>query len=476
VRKLTFVVILVAIVLLITPPLLGMRAHDQLLESVARGTQHAGGQLEMELQDYQSGWFSSHGRIQITPGDAYVKSITQDIRIAHGPLITGDSISLGLAEVVATLDAQSHPQIAQLLHENGNPHLARATVKLGFAGLGDIRLDAPPFQYRDVVSTATSVVFAGGSAHGKLDVDDMRVVLQGEINGFSVTAEDAEFVLEGLQFGMDMHYPESDPYGLGSGRVAIASAVALSETNGSAEIRVAAMEFSSSKDTAGMVSADVTYSADTANAGDVELSDLQLKLGMRNLNGRTLAHLQSLNVNSSDPGMDSTQIIPSLDEPIYDLLASGPELSISPAQFRYAGQPVKASLHVTTAVQQLPARNAFDITNPLLYASLFDIEADLSVHKELAMQAAVPALKAQLAAGVPAGAEVDQAQLENMAQAQAPMLLGTLLGQGMITEEGDNYRVRATYRGGELRVNDIPLPLGALLGAGLTGPEPQHGQ
>jgi len=501
VRKLTFVVILVAIVLLFTPPLLGMRAHDQLQDSLARSSQQAGGNVEMTLENYQRGWFSSQGKIRIALSEAYAKSstpevahgsalrmlqtgITQNVRVTHGPLIIGESTSLGLGELVGTLDAQSHPDLKPMLESSGNLYLLRATLHLGFTGVGDIQLDAPPFHYTDQAHPLNTMVFAGAHAQGSLDVDAMNIDLQGEINGFSVASTDGELVLEQMVFAADMRYPESDPYGLGTGRVAIERAVATSGAGTAVHFRNAALEFSSSKEDAGTVAANMTYSTEAFTSGDAELRDFKLAIGMHNLDAGALAHLQSLNVELSDPSTgpstgpstDRTQILTHLQDPVYDLLAAGPVLILAPIEFVFADQPLSASLQVSTNTQLLPARGTFDIANPLMYVSLFNIDAEVSMHKNLAMQAAIPQLKAQLAAGVPPGATVDEAQLDAMAQAQAPMLLGTLLGQGMIIEEGDNYRVHASFIGGELQINGNPLPLGALLGAGFSGSGLQNAQ
>ena len=58
---------------------------------------------------------------------------------------------------------------------------------------------------------------------------------------------------------------------------------------------------------------------------------------------------------------------------------------------------------------------------------------------------------------------VNDAELEEMARVQAPMMIGALVGQGILREEGNNYVVQASYDNGALLVNDNPFPLGAML-------------
>ena len=76
----------------------------------------------------------------------------------------------------------------------------------------------------------------------------------------------------------------------------------------------------------------------------------------------------------------------------------------------------------------------------------------------------MPQLKEQLIAGVPEGTEISETELEDMARAQAPMMLGAMVGQGFIRDEGTTYRVSASYDNGALTVNGTPMPLGALMG------------
>ena len=61
---------------------------------------------------------------------------------------------------------------------------------------------------------------------------------------------------------------------------------------------------------------------------------------------------------------------------------------------------------------------------------------------------------------------MDDAELEDMAKAQAPMMLAAMVAQGYIRDEGANYSVSASFDNGALTVNGNPIPLGALMGAG----------
>ena len=112
----------------------------------------------------------------------------------------------------------------------------------------------------------------------------------------------------------------------------------------------------------------------------------------------------------------------------------------------------------------LPERAAFSFDNPLIFLNLFKVDADVLVNKALATEMAIPQFKQQLLAGVPEGVDITDEQLQQMAEAQAPMMLGAMVGQGYLVEENDNYRLQAKYDNGAFTINGNPLPLGALLG------------
>ena len=176
-----------------------------------------------------------------------------------------------------------------------------------------------------------------------------------------------------------------------------------------------------------------------------------------------MAELQTLSRNVQADPNDIVQILSQFTGPLYDLLAGGAIVKIDPVQFIYNDQPFKAKVAVSSKPGNLPNRGAFSLENPVLLASLFQIEAEALVGQQLATELAIPQLKQQLLAGVPVGTEVDDTRLEQMARAQAPMMMAALVGEGFLLEDGTNYTVQARYDSGALLVNGNPIPSGAML-------------
>jgi uncharacterized protein YdgA (DUF945 family) len=487
VKKFALIFVALIIVLLLTPPLLGMRAQDQLEQSITRLAVQSGAYIDISLEDYESNWFSSSGRIQFRVSSAFLEAnplfqqddqqqdnladamragFSQQIDVLHGPLLLGEQTSFGLGTVVSTIDGSANPGLAELLSQTGNDYFLRSSMKIGFTGMGDISVEAPPFQIDRSENQLGSVIFAGATANGHLNLADLHMVIEGQVNGLSFIGNLGEAVIESISFSGDMAYPESDPYGLGHGKITLDRLVAINEDQTTLDLSSAKVEFASTKDSANKIDLSITYAIEALNAPDASFRDMQITFIMAGLDPHTLVELQTLGNTLAPEAIDSAQALAQLTTPIYDILAGGASLSVNPVRFIYNDQPFQAALKMQSKPANLPARDAFSIDNPMLLLNLFAIDADLLVDAALALEVVVPLLKQQLAAGVPQGAEVTEAELEDMARAQAPMVLGTLITQGILRQEGSNYVVNARYDNGELVVNGNPFPLGAVFGQG----------
>ncbi len=145
---------------------------------------------------------------------------------------------------------------------------------------------------------------------------------------------------------------------------------------------------------------------------------------------------------------------------IMQALQNSPTLSIDPFRFEYFGEPFESTLELRVDADQV---QGMDTTNLLALSTAFELTAELSASKTLADRVAADIIEMQLTAAQ-MGQQLPPGQdIETMAQAQAQLILATLLGQGIIVSEGDNYTTMIEYAGGELTVNGDPAPLGLFL-------------
>jgi uncharacterized protein YdgA (DUF945 family) len=97
-----------------------------------------------------------------------------------------------------------------------------------------------------------------------------------------------------------------------------------------------------------------------------------------------------------------------------------------------------------------------NLGNPLLLLGLVNSNAEVRMSKPLGRRLAILVSQMQLSSDP----SMPQDQLEYMAEAQAGLMLVTLVGQGVLIEDNDGYRSTAQLADGALTLNGNPLPFG----------------
>ena len=138
------------------------------------------------------------------------------------------------------------------------------------------------------------------------------------------------------------------------------------------------------------------------------------------------------------------------------MLAAGPVITIDPLAFAFDGEPFLGSIEIATNTARLPPTGTFTLGNPLLLLGLVDANAELRLSKALAQRIATTALMTQIESGEALSPE----QLEYMAEAQGTLMLTMLASQGVLLEDGDDYRTTVQFADGVLTLNGNPLPFG----------------
>ena len=92
----------------------------------------------------------------------------------------------------------------------------------------------------------------------------------------------------------------------------------------------------------------------------------------------------------------------------------------------------------------------------MILLAVLNGNADFHMSKALARRLATVAATMQFSRDP----SVTPDQWKYLAEAQSGLLLVTLVSQGMLVEDGDNYSVALRYAGGTLTVNGKLLPFG----------------
>ena len=134
-------------------------------------------------------------------------------------------------------------------------------------------------------------------------------------------------------------------------------------------------------------------------------------------------------------------------------LAAGPSFTIDPLRFRIDGEPFTAHLEIAANPATFAATGSVDLDNWLALLPALRSTVTVDVSKKLAREMA--ALTAEMRY-VDDGMPPEQRRL--LADAQAGLMLVTLISQGILVDAGDTYRAELRLADGTLTLNGGPLP------------------
>ena len=208
-----------------------------------------------------------------------------------------------------------------------------------------------------------------------------------------------------------------------------------------------------------LANGQATYAIESFIAGpDMQIRDASIGLILRNLDADALeaygaaAQRSAATAGLANPDQLFVDIAPAVER----LLAAQPSIVLDPVRFTLNDEIFDARIQFDTKASALPPAGALDLRDPTFWFALLDVAATANVSKNLARSLAVQAMTLQFAANQ----TVPPDQIHYMAEAQAGLILATLVGQGILTENGDNYSTELGFTDRGLSVNGNPLPFG----------------
>jgi uncharacterized protein YdgA (DUF945 family) len=459
------VALVVAIVLLGTPPALGKLTETRVRDRVA--ALDASGVLSAEVKSFDRGWFHSTATIELGLKPAYLAQLaalgrdagelgqraTIAVDFAHGPIALQNGIHVGWSAMVARLD-RAVPGVAELEQQLGVPYLFEFRGHTGLAGGVSFDADVPPM---NVPAGQAQFKFSGAVIDGSYAGE--RLVSNARIDSFEFSSPTGTFVLHDLRAKTNNRIL-SRYVAPGEAEISIESIAATDPNLGNEPLFAAdrlKMTSDATVDAAGaLLDMKVTYGADRLRLADNEIGDAALGLALHNLDVATLQkYADATRELAAGPARDPQTVLAALAPHIKRALMAAPSLVLEPVDFKLQGEPFQGRVEITTNPAQLPPGDAIDL-EPAALLALVNGNADVRLSKTLARRFATIAAAMQFGAdpGVP------PEQLQYLAEAQSGLLLATLVSQGMLVEDGELYRVALRYADGALTVNGNALPFG----------------
>ena len=435
-RWLVILLVVLAVVVLVSPGIVGRMAEKNLEENINWAETESGG-LEFQTESFERGWFTSVGRyrvsltaasvgkamrnIQNETGNEAPPSLIIDTRLDHGlvPIASlgreSGSLMPGLASTVSTF--QLDPGDGELVPLPGSLY---SNVSLTGASDSRYLLEAGDFQEDEV-----QVEWQGADIAVQTDWSTGTMVVDGRIEPFTFTDESDTVRFGAISIAAD-HVKSDYGFNVGTGEFSMDSVV---------------VESAGTPANVGKI----TFAAD-ANVADARLNirsrvtvdeivipgmgdmNFVLDLALKRLDAASMQVVAAAfreAQSSADPEAALGEMFPRIEDDLQKIVSSGAEIRID-------------QLDVTLPQGQLTTKIVVDIP-----------EGDSSAN--FAWSSVLLAMTASADVRMPT-AIFDLIQMVNP-QATA------LVAMGILQQDGDDYVMNAVYAQGLLSVNGAPMPI-----------------
>jgi len=453
---------LLLIVLLAIPGVVGSMTEASVRARVAAIDESPS--TAAELTSFDRGWFRSTARIvlrpenpdQLAPVGAELGAFGElpiVVELAHGPVAVLDGVYFGWSTMVARPDVEV-PSVAELTKTLDVPYLFQFRGRTPYSGGLDFDADAPPFE---LPIDEALLTFSGGTLAGKFT--GRNIDADAQIGSVNFTSDTGTFAVREMSASVDNEL-RSEYVMPGEASFSVASISIAPPQSATPMFETSNLRVKSDVDidAAGeLLEMHINYDVDSVRIAENEMRDGSVAVVVRNLDAAAVEAYGALATEAAAAGGDPETITAALVPHLERALRAGPSLTVDPIRFRYDDEPFEGRIEVTTNPARLPAAGTLSLDNPLLFMSLVNTKAELSMSKTLAGQLATLAARMQIAQTDPT---IPPEQLDYMAEGQSGLMLTMLVGQGVLVEDGDLYRTSVDFSDGSMTLNGNPLPFG----------------
>jgi uncharacterized protein YdgA (DUF945 family) len=459
-----FAVAAAALVLLALPPVLGTLTESQVRARIA--ALDASGVLKASVRSYERGWFRSRARISLALAPQTIARLDElgaalglpplsadldrhlplALEIAHGPLALLDGAYFGWSKIVARPDSLAR-NVASLEEGLGVPYLFEFRGRTSFTGGVSFDASLPTV---DLAADGVHVAFSGGGIDGALV--GQRLVSDSRAGDFVLTSPPGAVTIRNVRAATDIELGSSNVLP-GDAKVSIEQLSIVDAERGDSPVLDAANVKIASKvgldPHTTLLDLHATYDSESVLLYGTRVADASVGIALDKIDVAAFDTYLRL-LERVSVGADSAAEV---GKALAHTLAAGPSFTIDPLRFRIDGEPFTAHLEIAANPATFAGTGSVDLDNwlALLPALRSTVTVDLS--KKLAHEMA--ALTAEMRY-VDDGMPPEQRRL--LADAQAGLMLVTLISQGILVDAGDTYRAELRLADGALTLNGGPLP------------------
>lgn len=460
-------VAIVAAALVGSPTIIGSQTESSLREHVQLFDQ-AQPAYSLEVISYDRGWFSSTAELRLGMdlpmllNDPEIKAVSTTIELSlqHGPILTDNGFALGLASWQAKNSGKGLEKYVQwdqtqpFFLQQGSVNLFGKAVYQDYiprlentTELSELTFSLT--EYRgDGVYANGELYYQGNYEQFKLAVEDGLAV---ELNAMAINL-DASADIKTLIIGT--FYPSVMTFTVGQMRASTPDEELFLMSRLVSDFALKESEDGS------LAHMHMGHSAAELFVAGTEVNNLRMMTQFNNIDRAFLEdYLASM---KTIVGVDDPEVLQAMMTSMFAqhkdaLLMAQPELSIPDAGFSMAEGTLDSSMLVSIAeLEQIPA----ELDEQFLLQNLI-ANANIAVDKALAERLAKVYVKSMLAMMNPG--TMDAAELEQMAEQQATMVLQNFVQQGMLKVDEEHYLFNAEIAQGILNLNGQSIPLGQML-------------
>ncbi|MCR9278137.1 MAG: YdgA family protein [Pseudomonadaceae bacterium] len=488
------VVVIVAVVLAIVvlSPFVTGRMTESALQDAIKLQENPW--VAIEIADYDRGWFSSEATVRYRFSDSYQQmlntalgeaantagdgaevafdgALLTPLTIDHGLVFLSNGLGFGLNRMSGNLDVSQFDVLSDFQTLAGVDSLMTFSSTTGLTGASSFDIASPQIA---IDEDGTQFSFQGFSADGTAQLTTGQVDMEGTMPGLSIvsTGGDEPMNLTIGETRMTADVQQHSTYVTVGDVSFVMSEIAVEGDDAKIVFTDLAVEQSTTLSEAGLLDIDVVYKLAGLTGPDVSVDDMLVNLEMDNIRPEALEAYMDYNqkmtdqimqaaANPDEASVDSEAVMAEMASMVHQVLQGSPELRITPMSAVIDGEQVAANMDLRFDASVLPALDQFNFMDLAMWKQMLSLDADVALPVAMAEQMMRSSARSQMQAAVAqSGQEMTEEQIDQMVDAQLPMMLGMLEQQGMMIKSESGYASTAKFADGQLTVNGnlIPLP------------------
>ncbi len=477
-KKIGVVILVLVLATLALPGVLGMFTARQVEARVS--DLNNTGTLLVTVTDYRRGWFASNVKLRIAAPAApaapaqppaasdpatlalgYLHMLLDEplavaVRISHGPVTFSRGLSLRTSAIHATSDADD-PRVASRMAALNVPYLFDFHAQAGFGGAIDFEAVIPPL---DTAMSLVQIRFSGATLDGRLH--GPRLSSRLAVDSLTLDAILVRLDIDGLRFEGDntlmSRYVILGPADLLLSGVELSGPLlGLAPMLDGRQLRLSAAN--TLDRTSRTLSSEAHINFDRlAWRDEFLLSSAELRIRLHNLDLDAWQRLATTAEQMATGALPEAAAMTRVEPLLRELLAAGPGVAIDPLTVEIDGETMTATARIEVDGSRVTDQRLTDPGDLMTLLDIVDASAAASLPKSLVESVAADISRTQIRAAQSAGRPIREDEIDAMADAQANLILLVLASQGMIEEDGNNYRAELRIRNGAVTINGSALP------------------